>query len=522
MPTPSPDSHEARAGARQREMHETMESRIKELFQRYDRSGDGFLQMEELSRALKALGVSVANVSIESALAEIDTNADGKVSCREFADWARNGRLASEVRGAILRETGNVKAARIKEAFQRSGDGFLDMEELHTILKTLGTFTNHEVGSICADLDKSKDGQVSYEEFVSWVMSGAGGKEIAKAKALLAPSDNDGLEAVYFNFCGAAHSEMDGKSFLKMCRDCGLIDNNLTETYVDLIFSNTKVKAKGQRSLTFTQFEIALELVAEKKGVATDRVRTIVLESTRPLLLGTKVDAVRLHDDKSTYTGIHAHGHGDRTLLIPSSISAGPSKGEASAEFVKPRAPQKVIAQQVAPSDMPIDKRNVWKTFGIDSRAGRTLKRLYNSDYCPETYPSRGHARSRRRPPEHDTYVAVNALHGLSAGLHFRRSMHLPDLCKDPHQHVPWGACVQGERMDACWLKVGDLFLPTEVGSVRLLRKWQGPGDPPQAGSADLVRATSLPAIRELHKQSMSDMSVLGASYGQHRRELIT
>ena len=32
-----------------------------------------------------------------------------------------------------------------------------------------------------------------------------------KAKAILAPADNDGLEAVFYNFCGVGHSDMDGK-----------------------------------------------------------------------------------------------------------------------------------------------------------------------------------------------------------------------------------------------------------------------------------------------------------------------
>ena len=32
-----------------------------------------------------------------------------------------------------------------------------------------------------------------------------------KAKAILAPADNDGLEAVFYNFCGVGYSDMDGK-----------------------------------------------------------------------------------------------------------------------------------------------------------------------------------------------------------------------------------------------------------------------------------------------------------------------
>lgn len=43
------------------------------------------------------------------------------------------------------------------------------------------------------------------------IKAGKGPKEAMKAKAILAPADNDGLEAVFYNFCGVGHSEMDNK-----------------------------------------------------------------------------------------------------------------------------------------------------------------------------------------------------------------------------------------------------------------------------------------------------------------------
>ena len=43
------------------------------------------------------------------------------------------------------------------------------------------------------------------------IKAGSGPREAMKAKAILAPADNDGLEAVFYNFCGVGHSDMDGK-----------------------------------------------------------------------------------------------------------------------------------------------------------------------------------------------------------------------------------------------------------------------------------------------------------------------
>lgn len=67
---------------------------------------------------------------------------------------------------------------------------------------------------------------------------------------------------------------MEGKSFAKMAKDCGLLDKKCTATDIDLIFA--KVKDKTERRITFPQFEAGLALIAEKKGVSVDQVREIL------------------------------------------------------------------------------------------------------------------------------------------------------------------------------------------------------------------------------------------------------
>merc|ERR1712113_585160 len=123
-------------------------------------------------------------------------------------------------------------------------------------------------------------GEVSFKEFDAWVRGKTTCGEAAKAKAILAPSDDDGLEAIYYNFCGAGHSDMDGKSFTKMCKDCDLLTKKLPEKDVDIIFKDNRVKPKSQRRINFQQFETALELLAEAKGVKVKEIRNAVLEST--------------------------------------------------------------------------------------------------------------------------------------------------------------------------------------------------------------------------------------------------
>jgi len=113
------------------------------------------------------------------------------------------------------------------------------------------------------------------------------------------------LKHVFKDYC-AGQATMDGKSWAKLCKDTKLIDKKLTSTDVDLIFA--KSKAKTDRRITYDQWLTALGHAADKKGCGADAVHATVAASKGPILAGTKASATRFHDDKSAYTGVHAHG----------------------------------------------------------------------------------------------------------------------------------------------------------------------------------------------------------------------
>ena len=113
------------------------------------------------------------------------------------------------------------------------------------------------------------------------------------------------LKHVFKDYC-AGQATMDGKSWAKLCKDTKLIDKKLTATDVDLIFA--KSKAKTDRRITYDQWLTALGHAADKKGCGADAVHATVAASKGPILAGTKAEATRFHDDKSAYTGVHAHG----------------------------------------------------------------------------------------------------------------------------------------------------------------------------------------------------------------------
>lgn len=108
---------------------------------------------------------------------------------------------------------------------------------------------------------------------------------------------------------------MDSRTLVKLCKETGMIDKQTTATDIDLIF--TKCKARGAKRLTADDFEKVVEEIAARKKKPVDEIIQQLCSSAGPSFSGTKTDAVRFYDDKTTFTGVHAHG-GPSTVDTPS------------------------------------------------------------------------------------------------------------------------------------------------------------------------------------------------------------
>lgn len=159
---------------------------------------------------------------------------------------------------------------------------------------------------------------------------------------------------------------------------------------------------------------------------------------------------------------------------------------------------------------------DTWRHFGMGTSAGRLLKSLYNnpnrvpmgskssSSHLPNIglkrhlihHPHATNSTHGSEPLEYETFIVEQPARGLA----FRRSMNMADVDKrgKDSPFVPCGEYVQGERVDASWIKVGDRFLPTTVNSIRLLRRVDPRKTPFQAAAqprhGNLSRAASAPS----------------------------
>ncbi|XP_061445287.1 tubulin polymerization-promoting protein family member 2-like [Rhineura floridana] len=111
----------------------------------------------------------------------------------------------------------------------------------------------------------------------------------------------------------ATGNDMTGKNFSKMLKECGVMDGKfVTSTDVDIVFN--KVKTKGARNMTFSEFQEAIKELSVKrfKGKSAEealQATNKLMEGKEPVSMGaTKsiaAGAVERLTDTSKYTGSH-------------------------------------------------------------------------------------------------------------------------------------------------------------------------------------------------------------------------
>lgn len=100
--------------------------------------------------------------------------------------------------------------------------------------------------------------------------------------------------------------EMDSKQFMKLCKECRLCTGMASAAAVDLCFA--KAKQRNARKIGFSEFLVALAMLAQEKGLPESKVMAMVGAIEAPRRNSTTPEFCRFHDDKSTFTGVYARG----------------------------------------------------------------------------------------------------------------------------------------------------------------------------------------------------------------------
>lgn len=167
-------------------------SELISLFRRFDVDRDGYITRGELAAFLAhKKGVSVHMISgaqLDRIMTKADKSKDGKINYEEFGSW-------------IIAENAPDDVRELFRRFDVNGDGVIARAEIRSFLARKNRLSEnrvpeHKIDEILAKADKSGDGFIDYEEFVSWILGentsnrGPGRKHFNDA-----PRDNESLRS---------------------------------------------------------------------------------------------------------------------------------------------------------------------------------------------------------------------------------------------------------------------------------------------------------------------------------------
>lgn len=142
------------------------QTEIKRVFQMFDRNGDGRITKQELNESLSNLGIYIPDKELTQMIEKIDANKDGFVDIDEF------GLLYETIMDEKDEEEDMREAFNV---FDQNGDGFITVEELRSVLQSLGLKqgrTLEDCKKMISKVDVDGDGRVDYKEFKQMMKGG--------------------------------------------------------------------------------------------------------------------------------------------------------------------------------------------------------------------------------------------------------------------------------------------------------------------------------------------------------------
>ncbi|KOO28442.1 calmodulin-like protein 5 [Chrysochromulina tobinii] len=129
---------------------------VKQTFARFDVSHNGYLEIQELRKALEHYGLNLSTDEAGRIMSVYDDKPDGKLDLSEFAQAVRDLSAAEE-------------APKVKQTFARfdaNDSGYLEIQELRKALEHHGlNLSTAEAGRIMSSYDDKPNGKLDLSEF---------------------------------------------------------------------------------------------------------------------------------------------------------------------------------------------------------------------------------------------------------------------------------------------------------------------------------------------------------------------
>lgn len=329
---------------------------MKQKFWAIDKSGDNKLSFAEMKTLLVAGNADLSDAELKVLYNRVDANGDGCVDFDEFVEFVyevpRTYVVAPEAAqekftefcgkamdvnefGKLCADCGLLNRHFRKEdvaaTFSRvvprgkrtitlkpGRDGYSQYDKLLCLIADKRNLIVEEIHELVASGEVSSNATVAdavrFHDDKSLYTGASGfhvrGRDKGGGVSPRPPRESDydvgppgNWDPVLVTFASfdKDNNGLNNREFVKLCEDSGLIEGKLNKGDVDIIFMKMKERRLGPE-----KFKEALAEVAEKKKQQLSDIQEMVGDCLGPVVRATVPDDVRFHDDKSTYTGIHA------------------------------------------------------------------------------------------------------------------------------------------------------------------------------------------------------------------------
>ncbi|CAI9760685.1 unnamed protein product [Fraxinus pennsylvanica] len=139
---------------------------LKRVFEMFDQNGDGRITKKELNDSLEKMGIFIPDKELAQMIEKIDVNADGCVDIDEFDE------LYQRIMNEKNEDEDMLDAFNV---FDQNGDGFITVDELKSVLASLGLKqgrTAEDCKNMILKVDVDGDGAVNFAEFKQMMKGG--------------------------------------------------------------------------------------------------------------------------------------------------------------------------------------------------------------------------------------------------------------------------------------------------------------------------------------------------------------
>ncbi|KAI9202551.1 uncharacterized protein BJ171DRAFT_600816 [Polychytrium aggregatum] len=146
------------------------------MFNKYDIDGSGAISTKEFRKLCYDLGYYLSDLELEMDLKLLDANGDGEISYSEFIKWWKNDKRFEMLQMPPQEFVTVQQSSSYFQKFDKDNSGSIDAREFKELYNDLAkhNLTTKSVTATLREIDSSKDGKISFNEYIAWLLQGKG------------------------------------------------------------------------------------------------------------------------------------------------------------------------------------------------------------------------------------------------------------------------------------------------------------------------------------------------------------